>query len=73
MTVVHALAHLWGSTSKGLDGIQASVLKSLGKDALMQIEDIFRAILRVKEPVPQDWRLSRVVQGGGAGYPAPPL
>lgn len=72
MTVVRVLAHPKGSTSKRLGGIPTSALKSLGKYAAMQMSDIFRAILRGEEPVPQDWLLGRVVQipkrGGDEQY-----
>ncbi|KAM7294067.1 hypothetical protein ISCGN_023608 [Ixodes scapularis] len=68
--VVRALPRLRGATSQGLNGVPASVLKSFGKDAVDQLADIFGAILRGEEPVPQDWRVDRVVlipRRGGAG------
>ncbi|KAG0439425.1 hypothetical protein HPB47_016653 [Ixodes persulcatus] len=59
--VLRALARLKGATYQGLNGVPASVLKSLREDAVVQLADIFTAILRGEEPVPQDWRVRREV------------
>lgn len=61
VTILRALTHLKTSTSQGLDGIPASCLKSMGKDSMKQLAAIFSAIFCGAEPLPQDWRLGRVV------------
>ncbi|KAM7298924.1 uncharacterized protein ISCGN_019491 [Ixodes scapularis] len=51
VTVLRAFAHLKTSTSPGLDGIPASVLKSMGTKTRQQMAEIFSAIFSGSEPV----------------------
>lgn len=60
VSVLRALAYLNKYTSQGLDGIPAMVLKIFGKDARQQLASILNAILCGNEPLPPDWRRSRV-------------
>lgn len=61
VTVVRALNHIKCSTAKGLDGIQARRLKTLGKDAKDQLAEIFTDMLTGEADVPRDWRQGKVV------------